>query len=333
LSSSELRVAFAGAGLVAELHQAALARRDDAILVGLTDSNAELAKRRSREWGVPAYDSLDALLDEARADAVFVLCSNQAHVPVAERAIAAGQHVLVEKPVADASGCERLRRQSEAAGVVCMPGHNYAYQPEFTRLLRLMRENALGTVRAAWVTYVLQHDEDVAARYAGIISELLVHHSYLTYALLGAPSRVHAGRMEPAWKHLARDDQAWMVWDYRSQATAHLFGSFALDDDTCDPWTFVVKVLGSQGGVTYSWRSARMQRAIGSHRFALPCYEESYEYELDAFLRAVRGDPSAIVSSIADAGAVARLLDRAAVVTGADRGRYLSGAFDVDAER
>jgi predicted dehydrogenase len=269
------------------------------------------------------------MLDGIDADAVFVLCPTPAHEAVAVQAVDAGKHVLVEKPVADAAGCQRLGDRSAAAGVVCMPGHNYAYQPEFTRLLRLIRDGSLGAVRAVWVTYVLGHTEELAARYAGIIGELLVHHSYLTYAMLGAPDRVHAGRMRPSWQELACDDQAWMVWEYDSRASAHLFGSFAVDDDTADPWTFLVKVLGSDGGVTYSWRSASLRRTAGTHRFALPDYEQSYEHELDAFVRAIRGEAEAITSTIYDARDVASLLERARTASGADRGSYSSGAFDI----
>ena len=213
-----------------------------------------------------------------------------------------------------------------------MPGHNYAYQPEFQRVLQLVQRGELGTVRAMWVIYALKHDEDLAARYSGVLDEVMVHHAYWTYAALGRPARVFAGRAEPAWRSLSTDDQAWMVWEYPPRGVAHLFASFAVDDDTADPWTFVVKVLGTNGGATYSWRSVTLAGGVaGAHRFPLAFYEESYEHELQAFLRAARdGDAKSVASPMEDALAVADLMSRLGAVTSGTEGRGTSsGVVDL----
>jgi predicted dehydrogenase len=331
LPSSSFGVAFAGAGVVAELHHRALVANGEAKLVGLFDPDHKLAAGRSGQWGVPAYPDLDELVNSPGVDAVFVLSPSHSHEDAAAKALSAGKHVLVEKPVASAPGCAHLIEMAENCGLVCMPGHNYAYQPEFGRLLRMARRDELGEVRAMWVVYVLKHEEQLAARYSGVLEEVMVHHSYLTYAILGRPARIYAGRADPGWKKLAGDDQAWMVWEYEPRTVAQLFASFAMDDDTSDPWTFTVKVLGTGGGATYSWRSATLApRLSGSHRFPLPSYEESYEHELQAFLKAARdGDVAAIVSPMEHALAVAELMSGLDRVTSGDRGRPVSGLLDL----
>ena len=238
-------MAFAGAGVVAELHHRALVANGEARLVGLFDPDHNLAAARSREWDVPSYADLSELVNAPGTDAVFVLSPSQTHEEVAVLALAAGKHVLIEKPVAStAAGCASLNNIAQESGLVCMPGHNYAYQPEFRRLLGLAQRGELGDIRAMWVIYALKHEEELAARYSGVLQEVMVHHAYLTYAILGRPTRVFAGRARPAWKTISSDDQAWMVWEYEPRAVAQLFASFAIDDDTSDPWTFVVKVPG-----------------------------------------------------------------------------------------
>lgn len=104
-----------------------------------------------------------------------------------------------------------------------------------------------------------------------------------------------------------------------------------MDDGTSDPWTFSVKVLGTNGGGTYSWRSAALTAGLpGSHRFPLPCYEESYEYELHAFLKAARdGDLEAIASPMDHAIAVAELMSSLESVTSSDGGRPASGVLEL----
>ncbi len=301
-------VAFAGAGMVAELHERALRRLPQAKLVGLYEPDQHLAARRADEWGCTAFASFEALLEDDTVDCVLILAPFEAHEALALQAIAAGRHVLVEKPVAAADGIERLTQAATDQGLVCLPGHNYAYQPEFAQLRSLAREGSLGRVRALWITYAIAHPESVAARYAGVLDEVMVHHSYLALALLGAPRDLVAGRLEPAWKSHPAEDQAWMTWTWSGGTSAHLFASFAVGDETADPWTFVVKVLGERGSATYSWRNAVVQRPLGTLAIGLPSYEDSYVYELRALFAAIGGDDCAVVSPLEDALLTQRIL-------------------------
>ena len=125
------------------------------------------------------------------------------------------------------------------------------------------------------------------------------------------PASVTAGTTSPAWTSLDREDQGWIVLDYPPHGTAMLLTYLGADDDSADPWTFVVKAIGSAGSASASWRSAVMRRAIGSMQLGWVPYEEAYEHELAAFLAAVAGDRSQIASPMADAAAVARILNAA----------------------
>lgn len=303
-----MKLGFVGAGMVAELHHQAIAARHAFDLVGFVEPDDLLAVRRSKDWQVKRYPDLDALL--AVVDAVLVLTPEADHYDIASRCLAAGKHVLVEKPVGDADEIAAIQQLADASGLVCMPGHNYAYQPEFTELRSLINSGSLGRIRALWITYVIKHPEEVASHYAGVLEEVMIHHSYLALALLGAPRRIHAGRMEPAWHQHRADDQAWMTWEYPGGTSAHLFATFAVDDPTSDPWTFQVKALGEDGGGLYNWRNAIFSRPLGSLPYALPAYEASYAHEQAAFAAAIAGEP--LVSPLSDARTAALILQRAA---------------------
>jgi predicted dehydrogenase len=125
------------------------------------------------------------------------------------------------------------------------------------------------------------------------------------------PASVTAGTTSPAWLQLRREDQAWFVLDYPPHTTAMLFTTLGADDDSADPWTFVVKAIGSSGSASASWRAAVMRRAIGSMSLGWVPYEEAYERELEAFAAAVAGDADRIASPLADAVAVARIVGAA----------------------
>ncbi len=280
-------VLFAGAGMVSELHHRAIDIGHHLRLVGVYDPQGHITERRARDWGCRAYRQLGQALEDPEVEAVLVLAPAEAHVELALASLRAGKHVLVEKPVASSEGVAELEQNAKQRGLVCMAGHNYAYQPEFRSLQRLVKEGSLGNIRAAWLTYVVRHPESVAQAYGSVLEEVMVHHTYLALALFGPPSAMYAGCMEPAWQHHPAEDQAWMTWHYPKGLSVHHFATFAVDDDTSDPWLFMVKVLGDRGSASYNWHDSVFQRPLGTLPFAVPAYEESYIYEHEAFAAAL----------------------------------------------
>jgi predicted dehydrogenase len=305
------RVAFIGAGRVADVHHLAISELDAVELVGLTDVDHDKATSKAREWGVRVYADTDEVLADATVEAVLVLTHLDTHLSLARRAIEAGKHVLIEKPVGSDPG--EIRAVADLAadrGRVVMPGHNYAYVPEYRRIQRLVANGDLGTVRALFITYVIPHPEELAAKYAGVIEEVMVHHSYLTTALLGPPDRIAASTSTPGWEHHTAEDQAWMAWDYASGATAQLFCSFAMEDVSHCPATFMVKVLGTEGSAVMDWRTAVFSRPLATLPYAIVAYEESYGHELAAFAAAMQGTP-AVASTMEDSAQAAAIISAA----------------------
>jgi predicted dehydrogenase len=303
-----LKVAFIGAGAVADLHADSIRQVDGLELVGVQDIRSDVAAAKAKAWNVRAFPSVEAILQDPAIEAVFVLTHVDSHLDIASRAVDAGKHVFLEKPVSDdADGIQALADKARAKGLVCMPDHNYAYIPEFRRLKRLVDKKDLGTIRSFFVIYVIPHAEELASRYSGILEEVMIHHSYLSLAVLGKPDRVSAGIAKPAWKKHIAEDQAWMVWDYERGASAHLFASFATDDLTNEPWTCLIKVLGTNGSAVVNWRSAIFQRARGTHAMAWDEYEQSFTDSLRVF-RDVVASRDVMASSLEDAATSARII-------------------------
>jgi predicted dehydrogenase len=305
-------IGFIGAGMVSELHAAAIARSAAARLVGIHDIDLELAQRRAEDWTCRAHPTLEAMLAEPDIEAVFVLAPTRLHIELARRVLRAGKHVLVEKPVSRSpADIRRLMALADRRGLVCVPGHNYAYIPEYRRVKRLVREGSLGLLRLGAVMFAIAHSEEVAAHYDGVTWLVMPHLAYLMHGLFGLPARVTSGTTQPGWASLERDDQSWIVLDYPPHTTALLFTTLGADDDSADPWTFVLKVLGTRGSASTSWRSAVIRRATGSMSLGWVPYEEAYEHQLAAFVAAVRGDRSLLASTMDEAIAVARIVTAA----------------------
>jgi predicted dehydrogenase len=304
-------VAVIGCGAVAELHRRSIAEHAGVALRGVYDVDPDVVAARAAAWRVPAYGSLEEALADDSVDAVLVLTSEAGHVPVATAALESGKHVLVEKPVSrNSEEVGHLAAMARARGLVAMPGHNYAYLPEFARIARLARDGGLGVLRSVFVVYAIEHPEEIARLHSGVLGAIMVHHSYLSLALLGAPDDVHAGVSNPAWESHDVEDQAWMTWTYESGAVAHLSASFAVGDHSADPWSFVVKALGTRGSASMTFRSTYAKPGPGDAMFGLPTYEESYIHELQAFVDAIRsGAP--LTSTMEDAQVCAGIIDRA----------------------
>jgi predicted dehydrogenase len=97
---SDLGTAVIGSGFIGTVHVEAL-RRLGVSVRGLLGSNPERAADRARAIGVPkAYPSLEALLDDPAVQVVHVTSPNSCHYRQVKQILAAGRHVLCEKPLA-----------------------------------------------------------------------------------------------------------------------------------------------------------------------------------------------------------------------------------------
>ena len=131
-----MNFAIIGAGGIAQLRRAAIAAIDGASLAGVHDLVADRAAALAGEATV--FPSLDALLASSAVEAVVVCTPPDSHAEIALAALAAGKHVLVEKPMAPTlAECLRMVEAARAAGRTLTVGFNHRYFP------------AIGEVRAA----------------------------------------------------------------------------------------------------------------------------------------------------------------------------------------
>lgn len=298
----EIRIGFIGAGFVSLMHHSAVKQTKNARLVGVHDMNHELMKKRASEWEVRAYDSVEELVHSPEIDLVYILSPIEHHFEHAKKAIEAGKHLLVEKPVGkSADEIRELARLAKERGVCCVPGHNYIYNPSLWRIKRMIERNEMGDIAAGWIHYCVGHSDEIFARYPGVIMQIMSHHAYTLLYLLGRPKKLFAMATETRPRKLGKEDQAFVTAEMPNGALVNLYVGVRTDDLTAQPWPFMVKILGTEGGGFHSWREGVNTRKMGTHPEAWIPYEESYQFESDFLVNSVLLGGEQPLSRIEDA--------------------------------
>ncbi|HMP74174.1 MAG TPA: Gfo/Idh/MocA family oxidoreductase [Kiritimatiellia bacterium] len=128
MTSSPLRVGVIGVGSLGINHARIYASLPECTLAGILDADPERAQHVSETYNVPAFSSLDALLDHI--DAASVVVPTHLHYDVASQLIRAGKHLLVEKPItATTSEAEDLVKLAGEANVILQVGHIERFNP------------------------------------------------------------------------------------------------------------------------------------------------------------------------------------------------------------
>lgn len=174
-----VRIGVIGVGALGHHHARIMRGVEGAHMIGFHDANAERAKRVTSELGLEAFDSEESLL--AAVDAVTVVVPTPAHFAVASKALEAGKHVLIEKPIATTlDEADRMLEIASRKGVLVQTGHverfnrairgalQYVDQPRFIESDRLAPFNPRGS--------------DVA-----VVLDLMIHDIDLVHTLVGGP--------------------------------------------------------------------------------------------------------------------------------------------------
>ena len=161
---AEIGAAVIGTGFIGTVHVEAL-RRIGVNVRGVLGSTPERGAARAKTLNVRhAYASLDEILADPTVDVVHVTSPNNVHVPQASAVLAAGKHVVCEKPLAmTAAESAGLVRQAEASGLVNAVNFNIRFYPLHQHMRGAIAAGELGEVRVVTGHYFqdwLLHDTD-----------------------------------------------------------------------------------------------------------------------------------------------------------------------------
>ena len=189
-----LRWGVLAPGRIARSWAGTVLANTDQPIVAVGSSSRERAEAFARDFGIErAYGSYEALVADPSVDAVYVSGLNEVHRPHALLAIAAGKHVLVEKPLGStAAEAREIAAAARAAGVFAMEAMWTRFLPQTEVLLELVAEGAFGDLGLVEADFAPRLDPVASSRvytggvHGGALLDLGVYPLSFVRFLLGA---------------------------------------------------------------------------------------------------------------------------------------------------
>jgi len=298
-----VRIGFIGTGGIAQLHMRNLQHIGGAQVVGMFDVAPERARSAATMFpGCQVYDSHQALLQQARPDAVYVCVPPFAHDRQELDAAAAGVHLFVEKPIAvTVEKALEIEEAIRRAGVMAAVGYNWRWLDITDRTRSLIEGRAIAMALGYWlggmpgVPWWRRKDQS-----GGQVVEQTTHIFDLARYLLGEVRSVYA----VGYRGLMTD-----VPDYDTEDASSVTLRFASGTVATIASTDVLPAGAGKIGIDLITRDLRLaldNRTLTVYRQAERTVYDSqvdpYLLEDQAFVAAVAsGDASALRSTYSDA--------------------------------
>lgn len=338
-SPSSVRHAIVGCGRVAPSHADAFAQLPEAELYACCDLDEGRARELAEKFSVPRVSTdLSTLLSDPELDSVSLCLPHHLHGPCIEQALAAGKHVLVEKPFALNHDEARVVAEScRRSGLVVQPvcQHRFDY---VVRSVREIVEQDLGKIcmvrahlecRRAREYYA---DSDWRGRWATEGGSVLINQAYHVLDLLlwlVGPLRQVSGSMATltGGEFMETEDALAASLTFANGA----LGGLTVNGASGAQWHSYIELSGSGGVVGFdigypnqvprlqleSRRSLqRWRKAFAEHFKTCPLpapgidyYGDSHRHEAAEFVRRVRGQQATVSSGLEEAEAVVEAVE------------------------
>lgn len=294
--SASLAVSILGAGVMGGNHARTLAALPGAKLHRIFDTDAARAETLAGQTGGEATGDLDRAL--ADADAVVIAASSAAHASLAQKVIAAGKPVLIEKPFAvTLPEAEAVIGAAEKAGVPVATGHVERFNPAFVTAQKLIQGRRLLAIDGRRLNVGSNRILDT-----DVVIDLMIHDIDAAVALMGgSPQGLIAQGFAVAGEG-AKRDHVLAAWTQTTPdpVRVSMLGSRLVPDRVRE-----TRVLTEDGLVVIDFLTRSVQasecllpdgQSEGHALVPVPVQpQESLAAELSQFLDGIRaGKPDAI---------------------------------------
>ena len=283
-----MNIAFLGCGFITRVHSRNLRRLNNEISCRYASRDKAKSVAFCAEFGgAGSYDDYAAAIRDPKVDAVVVAVPPRFHFHLTLEALAAGKHVLVEKPAfLTMQEYEMVREARDRAGRIVMVGENDHYKPLAVTLRRLLAERAIGEMVFAHFTTIARrlktakdwrNDEAMAGGDA--FFEEGIHWLHIAGSLGPRITQIHGYRPAPARGGPDSRIKSMMVaFRYDNDAVGSLYYSREI------PSLFrglrLSKLFGRDGIITFESNGLLvLARGTGLPRLIFPGFRDIRGYQ------------------------------------------------------
>ncbi|HOE67401.1 MAG TPA: Gfo/Idh/MocA family oxidoreductase [Candidatus Hydrogenedentes bacterium] len=257
--SQPFKIGLIGAGGISGQHLRAFKGFPERVLMtAVCDISEDAARKRAGEVGGAAvYADVAKMLREADIDAVDICTTHDQHAELALAAIAAGKHVLLEKPMGcSMQECRDMVAAAEKAGVAFMIAQCQRYMPTYRSVRRLVERGELGAIRA--VRFDSMQDLpsfapnghwlcDAKKAGGGIVISVSVHRIDLMRYLIGDVKRVTgvSRSTTPLFTNGAENFAVGLL-EFENGAIGEMFGTYT---GFRMPWGEMFMIFADEGTI------------------------------------------------------------------------------------
>jgi predicted dehydrogenase len=269
-----VRVGILGCGAIAQLHHIpSFLRIKEAEIVAICDKDETLLNRvGGKIKTAKRYKDFSQMLSQEKLDLVDICTPPQTHAALSVQAAEAGCHILVEKPAA--LSVEEFDKVAEACvrnNVKLCQVQHMTFEPVIIDTLSLVKRKGIGDVVSVDIKMLsraaaekVRNPQHWCHRLpAGIFTEVLPHHIYLTQAFLGAVEPVAVHIRDSQYQGRAVSDEIRVILEGKSGVGTLVYSGASHKDKV------IIDVHGTKKNLRIDlWNSARFEYNVGSPSLA-----------------------------------------------------------------
>ena len=224
-----MRIGFAGAGYIINIHARAAQAQKNVELSAVVERFSDKAAALAQKFGIKnQYETVEQMLKDGEVDALVIGTPNFLHAPQAIAALRAGVHVMVEKPMAmNARQAERIMDASTRSGAKLMVAHCWRFdedvlwlKKESKKLGKILRTKGYG-VHSNWGPAGWFTQKELAG--GGALADMGIHALDTARFLLGDPKPVSVyARLGAYYKNFDVDDTGTILVEWENGTTSYI---------------------------------------------------------------------------------------------------------------
>lgn len=286
----KIGVAVIGAGFWGKNHARVFSELEETELLAVCDINFERAKTVAKQFGVKAYRETGKMLKREDVEAVSVCTWSTSLAKEAMKALKAGKHVLIEKPMAsNTKQAEALIKTAEKEELHLLVGFLMRFIPGLQYIKRAVEEKRIGELVCATAKRVSEWPERIGD--IGVVKDLAIHDiDVARYLFGGNPITVYAktGNM----KHKLFEDYAHIMLTFEGGKNAFIEANWLT------PYkTRVLVVTGSEAimKLDYITQELTIEDAKETVQPRIP-WQEPLKLELQHFANCILGREKPLIT-------------------------------------